>query len=98
METVTAATAGKATEESSLELVKATSDFKCELCDITFENKVNLRSHDARQQKVTSSPIPQIDGSVILILLANLFFARFVRNVLKNGNKPGHKLPCYEQS
>ena len=35
----------------------------CEVCERTFATLKGLRAHKGKQHKVTSSPIPQIDGS-----------------------------------
>ena len=47
--------------KAAKELGKAVSDFKCDECDKKFDSEVKLRTHKM-EHKVTSSPIPQIDG------------------------------------
>jgi hypothetical protein len=37
-------------------------DFACDLCERTFDSLKGLRTHTGRQNKVSSSPIPQVDG------------------------------------
>ena len=61
-EEVVAVTAEGA-DKASKELSKAVSYFECEECGRKFENEVNLRTHKVREHKVTSSPIPQVDGA-----------------------------------
>ena len=41
---------------------EAVTDFKCDLCDKTFNGVRALRAHQGRTHKATRSPIPQLDG------------------------------------
>jgi hypothetical protein len=56
--------AEEATDVSKLKTAEKveTNDFECNLCKKTFETMKGLRTHIGRQHKVTSSPIPQVDG------------------------------------
>ena len=38
--------------------------FKCDQCDSVFENEKGLACHKGKKHKVTSSPIPQVDGQL----------------------------------
>jgi hypothetical protein len=41
---------------------EAVEDYPCDGCDNTFGTLIGLRAHIGKIHKVTSSPIPQIDG------------------------------------
>ena len=64
-ESVTAvATTEMDDEERSMaeEAFKAPGEFKCEECETKHDNLGELRDHEIRKHRVTSSPIPQVDG------------------------------------
>ena len=59
----------KATDEPTDEAAEAsggkTGNFKCDVCEKKFVNLKNMRIHKAKQHKIGSSPIPQLDGAGI---------------------------------
>ena len=62
------AAAAKSAEEAAAvevaeEITAGTGLFKCDVCEKMFSNGKNMRIHQGKQHKATSSPIPQFDGS-----------------------------------
>ena len=57
----------KATDEPRDEAAQSsggkTGNSKCDVCEKQFVNLKNMRIHKAKQHKVGSSPIPQLDGA-----------------------------------
>ena len=52
----------EATAEEADQAEIANSDYKCDLCESSFENIRGLRTHKGRAHKATCSPIVQLDG------------------------------------